>query len=99
MRPWPAWKAVTDSNSGAAAFRRWNRSYEKKPQRSCGPPCTQQLSPSPMRNRVAGSLTGSDFSITACISVKMAVVPPMPRARVRTAVAVKTRAEPSLRRA
>ena len=60
------------------------------PQRSCGPPSTQQSSPSPMRYRRAGSATGSDRSMTAWISVKIAVVPPMPSASVRTAAAVKT---------
>ena len=60
------------------------------PQRSCGPPWTQQLSPSPMRYSRAGSDTGSDRSITAWISVKMAVVPPMPKASVSTAAEVNT---------
>ena len=69
------------------------------PQRSWGPPCTQQLSPSPMRYSREGSPTGSDFSITAWMSVKMAVVPPMPSASVRTAVAVNARAAPNLRSA
>ena len=50
------------------------------PQRSWGPPSTQQSSPSPMRYRAAGSETGRERSMTASIRVKMAVVPPMPRA-------------------
>ena len=69
------------------------------PQRSCGPPWTQQASPSPMRYRRAGSLTGSDRSMTAWISVKMAVVPPIPSASVRIAVIVKTRAAKNCRSA
>ena len=52
-----------------------------------------------MRYRRAGSPTGSERSMTAWISVKMAVVPPMPRASVRTAVAVKTRATQNCRSA
>lgn len=84
-----AWKAMSCSNSGVSAFRRSNSGNENIPQRSCGPPCTRQLSPSPMRYNAAGSATGSDFSITAWMRVKIAVVPPMPSARVRTAVAVK----------
>jgi hypothetical protein len=38
-----------------------------------------------------GSLTGSDRHMTAWTSVKMAVVPPISSASVRTAVIVKTR--------
>ncbi len=60
------------------------------PQRSCGPPSTQQSLPSPIRYNRAGSATGSDRSITAWISVKIAVVPPMPRASVATAAIVNT---------
>ena len=37
--------------------------------------------------------------MTACISVKMAVVPPMPSASVRIAVAVNTRATQNCRSA
>ena len=40
----PAWNAVTSSNSGSSAFSRSNSGNENMPQRSCGPPCTQQLS-------------------------------------------------------
>src|SRR5262245_15558167 len=60
---------------------------------------TQQLSPSPIRYRRDGSDTGRDFSMTACMSVKIAVVPPIPSASVSTAVAAKTRAERNVRRA
>ena len=69
------------------------------PQRSCGPPWTQQESPSPMRYRRDGSLTGSDCSMTAWMSVNIAVVPPMPSASVRTAVMVNTRATQNCRSA
>ena len=93
MRPMPAWNAVSSSNSGTSALMRSKSGNENMPQRSCGPPCTQQLSPSPMRYRRDGSTTGSDFNITAWMSVKMAVVPPMPTASVRMAVAVNARAE------
>ncbi|HEX3703533.1 MAG TPA: hypothetical protein VHU82_09390 [Vicinamibacterales bacterium] len=40
-------------------------------------------------------MTGSERSITAWISVKMAVVPPVPSARVRRAAAVNTGDGPS----
>src|SRR5436190_15759766 len=43
-----------------------------------------------MRYRRSGSATGSDRSITAWMSVKIAVVPPMPSDSVSTAAAVKT---------
>jgi hypothetical protein len=42
-----------------------------------------------MRQSCSGRTTGSDRSITCCTSVKITVVAPMPRARVRTATAVK----------
>ena len=88
---------VTASNSGVSALSRSNSGNENIPQRSCGPPSTQQLVPSPMRYRRDGSLTGSERSMTAWMSVKMAVVPPMPNASVRTAVIVKTRAAQNCR--
>ncbi|HEV2728632.1 MAG TPA: hypothetical protein VGV15_01255, partial [Terriglobales bacterium] len=37
--------------------------------------------------------TGSDFSITASIKLKIAVVPPIPSAKVNTAAAVNTGAD------
>ncbi len=60
------------------------------PQRSWGPPSTQQSSPSPIRYSRAGSATGSDRSMMAWTRVKMAVVPPMPSASVSTAATVNT---------
>jgi hypothetical protein len=48
-----------------------------------------------MRYSRAGSFTGSERSITAWMSVKMAVVPPIPSASVNTAVTVMTRAAQS----
>ena len=69
------------------------------PQRSWGPPCTQQLLPSPIRYRPSGLPTGSERSITAWMSVKIAVVPPMPTDRVRIAAAVKTGDNRNWRRA
>jgi hypothetical protein len=86
----PAWNAASCSNSGASAFSRSKSGNENIPHRSWGPPWTQQLSPSPMRYRLAGSATGRERSITAWISVKIAVVPPMPSASVSTAAAVNT---------
>ena len=52
-----------------------------------------------MRYSSEGSLTGSDCSMTAWMSVKIAVVPPMPSASVRTAVVVNTRATQNCRSA
>ena len=52
-----------------------------------------------MRYSRDGSLTGSDCSMTAWMSVNMAVVPPMPSASVSTAVTVKTRATRNCRSA
>jgi hypothetical protein len=69
------------------------------PHRSCGPPCTQQLPPSPIRYSRDGSVTGSDRSMTPWIKVKIAVVPPIPNASVRTAVTVNTRAAQNCRSA
>jgi hypothetical protein len=47
----------------------------------------QQRILSPIRHNSSGFVTGSDFSITWCTSVKIAVVAPIPRASVITAVA------------
>ena len=69
------------------------------PQRCCGPPWTQHLLPSPIRYKPSGSATGSDRIITACMSVKIAVVPPMPIDNVKTAAAVKTGERRNWRRA
>ena len=52
-----------------------------------------------MRYSRDGSVTGSDRIITAWMSVKIAVVPPMPIASVRIAVAVNTRATQNCRSA
>src|SRR5579862_5800435 len=48
----------------------------------------QQCTLSPMRYSSCGLATGSDFSRTAWTSVKIAVVAPIPRASVSTAVKV-----------
>ena len=47
----------------------------------------------------AGSATGNDFSMMACVRVKIAVVAPMPMARVSNAVNVNAGAWRSCRRA
>src|SRR5580658_1216490 len=52
------------------------------------PELTQQSSVSPTRIKVFGSATGRLRSRTAFTSVKIAALAPIPRARVRTAVAV-----------
>jgi hypothetical protein len=69
------------------------------PQSSCGPPSTQHSSRSPTRYSAPGSETGKDRSITAWIREKIAVVPPIPSASVRMAVAVNMGASLNWRRA
>src|ERR1700722_19924857 len=56
------------------------------------PPQLQQRTLSPILHNSSGLVTGSDFSMTWCTRVKMAVVAPIPRVRVMTAVAVTPRA-------
>src|SRR5215467_5140696 len=51
-----------------------------------------------MRYSWAGSATGKDFSMMACVRVKIAVVAPMPMARVSNAVNVNVGAWRSCRR-
>ena len=53
------------------------------------PPLMQQFSLSPIRINSLGFATGNDLSRTALISVKIAVVAPIPSASVRIAVMVK----------
>jgi hypothetical protein len=52
------------------------------------PPQLQQRTLSPMRHSSSGFVTGSDFNITWCTSVKIAIVTPIPNASVITAVVV-----------
>ena len=54
--------------------------------------------PGPLKSR-DGSATGNDFSMTAWMSVKIAVVPPMPSASVSIAVTVNTGASRNWRSA
>ena len=60
------------------------------------PPFTQQSSMSPMRYKLAGFATGSDFSRMACTKVKMATLAPMPSEMVRITVAAKPGGLPKL---
>jgi hypothetical protein len=52
------------------------------------PPQLQQRILSPILHSSSGLATGSDFNITWCTSVKIAVVAPIPSASVITAVLV-----------
>src|ERR1700745_1898358 len=61
----------------------------KSPSSLIKPPSTQQSSRSPMRYKLAGFVTGSDFKRIACTRVKMAVLAPMPSEMVRITVAAK----------
>src|SRR3984893_431604 len=63
------------------------------------PPQLQQRILSPMRQSSSGFATGSDFNITWCTSVKIAVVAPIPSASVITAVVVNPSAFRSCRSA
>ncbi len=63
-------------------FQRFVERKGELPHRSCGPPSTQQSSPSPTRYSSAGSETGNERNMTAWIIVKIAVVPPIPKASV-----------------
>src|SRR5262245_42161845 len=78
------------SNSGASAFNRSYSGNEKNPHRPWRP-MEMVSSPSPTLYKRAGSVTGNGWSITASMSERIAVVPPIPNARVRTAVVVKRR--------
>jgi hypothetical protein len=51
----------------------------------------QQRALSPIRHNSPGLVTGSDFNITWCTSVKIAVVAPIPSASVIKAVVAKSR--------
>jgi hypothetical protein len=59
----------------------------------------QQRILSPILQSSSGFVTGSDFSITWCTSVKMAVVAPIPSVSVTIAVVVTAGAFPKRRQA
>src|SRR5690348_11656185 len=88
----PACSAAKSVNSGVRARKFLYASQEnseKLPSSPCVyPPQLQQRTLSPILHNSCGFATGSDFSITWCTSVKIAVVAPIPSARVITAVVV-----------
>ena len=99
----PACSAASSANSGVC-WRKYRYISQEKREKSPSspwvyPPQLQQLTLSPIRHRSSGFATGSDFSITWCTSVKIAVVAPMPNASVITAVAVNPGAFRSCRSA
>src|SRR6266851_9262799 len=78
----PACKAAKSTNSGVCARKYLYASHEnnaKSPASPCVyPPQLQQRVLSPIRHSSLGFVTGSDFNITWCTSVKIAVVAPIP---------------------
>src|SRR5438067_6718300 len=99
----PACSAARSTNSGVCARKCWYASHEnneKSPSSPwVSPPQLQQRSLSPIRHSSPGLVTGSDFSITWCTSVKIAVVAPIPSASVIRAVVVNPGALRSCRTA
>src|ERR1700722_5038447 len=88
----PACNAARSVNSGVCTRKFLYASQEnseKSPSSSCVyPPQLQQRTLSPILHNCSGFVTGSDFSITWCTSVKIAVAAPIPGASVLTPVAV-----------
>src|SRR5262249_52674114 len=88
----PACSAARLMNSGVCARKFLYASQENSEKFPSSPwvypPQLQQRILSPILHNSSGFVTGSDFSITWCTSVKMAVVAPMPSASVITAVVV-----------
>src|ERR1700722_11412835 len=88
----PACSAAKSMNSGVCARKFLYASHENREKFPSSPwvypPQLQQRTLSPIRHNSSGFVTGNDFSITWCTSVKIAVVAPIPNANVITAVAV-----------
>src|SRR5580704_18976538 len=88
----PACSAARSVNSGVWSRKTLYASHENNEKFPSFPwmypPQLQQRTLSPMRQSSSGFVTGSDFNITWCTSVKIAVVAPIPNASVITAVAV-----------
>src|SRR5215471_4780066 len=88
----PACSAARLMNSGVCARKFLYASQENSEKFPSSPwvypPQLQQRTLSPILHNSSGFVTGSDFSITWCTSVKMAVVAPIPSASVTTAVVV-----------
>ena len=96
MRPDPRTPACARENA-------WYASHENNAKSPSSPwvypPQLQQRTLSPIRHSSPGLVTGSDFNITWCTSVKIAVVAPIPSASVIKAVAVNPGAFRSCRSA
>src|SRR6201993_2797336 len=88
----PACSAARSTNSGVWARKFLYASQENREKSPSSPwvypPQLQQRTLSPILQSSSGFVTGSDFNITWCTRVKMAVVAPIPRASVTTAVVV-----------
>src|SRR5580693_8577167 len=88
----PACSAAKSMNSGVWVRKFLYASQENREKSPSSPwvypPQLQQRTLSPILHNSSGLVTGSDFSITWCTRVKMAVVAPIPSVRVMTAVAV-----------
>ena len=99
----PACSAAKSTNSGVWARKFLYASQENREKSPSSPwvypPQLQQRTLSPILHNSSGLVTGSDFSITWCMSVKIAVVAPIPSVRVITAVAVTPRVFRSCRNA
>src|SRR5438270_10681825 len=88
----PACSAAKSTNSGVCSRKYRYASHENNEKSPSSPwvkpPQLQQRSLSPIFHSSPGFVTGSDFNITWCTSVKIAVVAPIPSASVIKAVAV-----------
>src|SRR5215469_1752150 len=99
----PACSAARSVDSGVCARKCLYASHENSEKFPSSPwvypPQLQQRTLSPIRHSSSGLVTGSDFNITWCTSVKMAVVAPIPSASVIKAVVVNPGALRSCRTA
>src|ERR1700735_4207728 len=88
----PACSPAKSANSGVCARKFLYASQENREKSPSSPwvypPQLQQRTLSPILHNSSGLVTGSDFSITWWTRVKIAVVAPIPRVRVMTAVVV-----------
>src|SRR5580700_10002777 len=88
----PACSAARSANSLVLARKCLYASQENSEKSPSSPwvypPQLQQRTLSPILHNSSGLVTGSDFSITWCTRVKIAVVAPIPSASVITAVVV-----------
>src|ERR1051326_2421457 len=88
----PACRAAKSTNSLVFARKFLYASHENSAKSPSSlwvsPPQLQQRTLSPIRHNSSGLVTGNDFNITWCTSVKIAVVAPIPRVGVIPAVVV-----------